>query len=121
MATVTDATVRRRLRKARDPEGRMSLGGHLRELRNRVAISALAVAVAGSLGWIYYDQLLVRLEAPIRRVAEERHSQLTGLNFSGSGITGPFAVKLKVAIFVGLLLASPIWIYQIWAFIVPGL
>ena len=54
-------------------------------------------------------------------MAEERHSQLTGLNFSGSGITGPFAVKLKVAIFVGLLLASPIWIYEIWAFIVPGL
>jgi sec-independent protein translocase protein TatC len=121
MATVTDTTVRRRLRKSRDPEGRMSLGGHLRELRNRLTICGLAIAITGSLGWIYYSPLLVHLEAPIRKVAEARHSQLTGLNFSGSGVTGPFAVKLKVAIFVGLLLASPVWIYQIWAFIVPGL
>jgi sec-independent protein translocase protein TatC len=119
---VTDTTVRRRLRKSRDPEGRMSLGGHLRELRNRITVSALAIFVAGSLGWIYYDQLLHRLEAPVLKVAAERgHTGLTGLNFSGSGVTGPFAVKLKVAIFVGLLIASPIWIYQIWAFIVPGL
>jgi sec-independent protein translocase protein TatC len=121
MATVTDTTVRRRLRKSRDPEGRMSLGGHLRELRNRLTIAGLAVLVTGSLGWIYYSPLLHRLEAPIVKVAHERHSQLTGLNFSGSGVTGPFSVKLKVEIFVGLLLASPVWIYQIWAFVVPGL
>jgi sec-independent protein translocase protein TatC len=99
----------------------MSLGGHLRELRNRITIAALAIFVTGSLGWIYYDQLLIRLEAPVLKVAHERHSELITINYSGTGITGPFAVKLKVAIFVGLLLASPIWIYQIWAFIVPGL
>jgi sec-independent protein translocase protein TatC len=99
----------------------MSLGGHLRELRNRITIAVAAIAVTGSLGWIYYSPLLNHLEAPIQRVARERHSTITILNFSGGGVTGPFSVKLKVALFVGLLLASPIWIYQIWAFIVPGL
>ena len=99
----------------------MSLGGHLRELRNRITIAVLAIAVTGSLGWIYYSPLLNHLEAPIRKVARRSGTPtITGLNFSGSGVTGPFSVKLKVAIFVGLLLASPIWIYQIWAFIVPG-
>jgi sec-independent protein translocase protein TatC len=118
---MTDAPARRKARKRRDPEGRMSLGGHLRELRNRAAVAALAIAVGGSVGWIYYSPLLERLQAPIRQVAEARHTQLVAINFGGSGITGPFAVKVKVAIFVGLLIASPVWIYQVWAFIMPGL
>jgi sec-independent protein translocase protein TatC len=99
----------------------MSLGGHLRELRNRITIAFVAIAVTGSLGWIYYSPLLNRLEAPILKVAHQRHESLTGLNFSGSGVTGPFSVKVKVALFVGLLVASPVWIYQVWAFVVPGL
>ncbi len=99
----------------------MSLGGHLRELRNRLAVAALAVVVGGSVGWIYYSPILVRLQEPIHQVARARHTQFVGLNFGGSGITAPFAVKVKVALFVGLLIASPVWIYQVWAFIVPGL
>jgi sec-independent protein translocase protein TatC len=99
----------------------MSLGGHLRELRNRIAVSALAVLLGGTVGWIYYSPLLTRLQEPIRQVAEARHTPLVALNFGGSGITGPFSVKVRVAIFVGLLIASPVWIYQLWAFIMPGL
>jgi sec-independent protein translocase protein TatC len=118
---MTDAPARRKARKRRDPEGRMSLGGHLRELRNRIAVCALAIAVGGSVGWIFYSQLLDKLQEPIRQVAEARHTTQVAINFGGSGITGPFAVKVKVAIFVGLLIASPVWIYELWAFIMPGL
>jgi sec-independent protein translocase protein TatC len=118
---MTDAPARRKARKRRDPEGRMSLGGHLRELRNRIAVCALAIAVGGSVGWIFYSPLLDKLQEPIRQVAEARHTTQVAINFGGSGITGPFAVKVKVAIFVGLLIASPVWIYELWAFIMPGL
>jgi sec-independent protein translocase protein TatC len=118
---VTETPVRRRLRKSRDPEGRMSLRGHLRELRNRVTVALVAIVITGSLGWIYYSPLLRHLTEPILHVAHERGETVTGLNFSGSGVTGPFSVKVKVALFVGLLLASPVWIYEVWAFIVPGL
>jgi sec-independent protein translocase protein TatC len=116
---VTETPVRRRLRKSRDPEGRMSLGAHLRELRNRLTVAFAAVAITGSLGWIYYKPLLDHLTAPIKHVAKSHG--LSVVNYAGSGVTGPFSVKVKVALFVGLLVASPVWIYEIWAFIVPGL
>src|SRR5580765_2342332 len=118
---MTDAPPRRKARKQRDPEGRMSLGGHLRELRNRITVAALAVAVGGSVGWIYYSPLLDRLQEPLRQVAEARHTDLVKLNFGGGGITEPFSIKIKVALFVGLLIASPVWIYELWAFVMPGL
>lgn len=118
---MTAAPPRRKSRKSRDPEGRMSLGGHLRELRNRLTIAGLAIVVGGSVGWIYYNPLLERLQDPLRQVAEARHTDLVKLNFGGGGITEPFAIKVKVAIFVGLLIASPVWIYELWAFVMPGL
>jgi sec-independent protein translocase protein TatC len=99
----------------------MSLGGHLRELRNRITVAALAVIVGGSVGWIYYSPLLDKLQEPLRQVAEARHTDLVKLNFGGGGITEPFSIKIKVAIFVGLLIASPVWIYELWAFVMPGL
>jgi len=48
----------------------------------------------------------------------ERHG-LVNINFNG--ITQPFTVQLQVAMFVGVIVASPVWLYQVWAFIVPGL
>lgn len=99
----------------------MSLGSHLRELRNRIGVSLVAVFVAASLGWIYYSPVLGHLLAPVKKVADEHHETLSGVNFAGSGVTGPFSVKVKIALFVGILVASPVWIYEVWAFIVPGL
>jgi sec-independent protein translocase protein TatC len=118
---MTDAPPRRRGRKQRDPEGRMSLGSHLRELRNRLTIAAAAVVAGGTVGWIWYSPLLDRLQDPLRQVARDRGDDLVRLNFGGGGITEPFSIKVKVAIFVGLIIASPVWIYEIWAFVVPGL
>ena len=99
----------------------MSLGGHLRELRNRLTVAALGVIAGGTVGWIWYSPLLDRLQDPLCQVAHERHTACLGLNFGGGGITEPFSIKVKVAIFVGLMISSPVWIYQIWAFIMPGL
>lgn len=111
--------IRRRLRRQRDPEGRMSLGDHLRELRRRVVISGIAILIGAGFGWWKYDDLFNRLIAPIKEVAKERGSTLTTLNFPD--LTGSFTLLITVGLFAGLIVASPVWLYQIWGFIMPGL
>ncbi|MEO8517689.1 MAG: twin-arginine translocase subunit TatC [Dermatophilaceae bacterium] len=106
------------LRRKRNDGGRMSLGDHLRELRRRLFVAGGAIAVASVLGWVEYDALFERIMAPLRRVAAERNG-LVNINFGG--ITQPFTVQLQVALFVGVIVASPVWLYQVWGFIVPGL
>ncbi|HYO86531.1 MAG TPA: twin-arginine translocase subunit TatC [Dermatophilaceae bacterium] len=99
-------------RRKRDPEGRMALADHLREFRNRLLIAAGAIVLGCIPGWLLYDQLIRRLSEPLLARGGD-------INFGG--LTDPFAVQLQMALFVGLLLASPMWLYQSWAFIVPGL
>ena len=106
------------LRRKRSPDGRMSLGDHLRELRRRFVIAAAAIVVGSVLGWVEYDWLFGQIMAPLRELAAERGG-LVNINFGG--ITQPFTVQLQVATFVGVIVASPVWLYQVWGFIVPGL
>jgi sec-independent protein translocase protein TatC len=106
------------LRRKRSPDGRMSLGDHLRELRRRLVIAAAAIVVGSVLGWVEYDWLFTQIMAPLRKLAKERGG-LVNINFGG--ITQPFTVQLQVAMFVGVIVASPVWLYQVWGFIVPGL
>jgi sec-independent protein translocase protein TatC len=106
------------LRHKRDPDGRMSLGDHLRELRRRFVIAAVAILVGSVLGWVKYDWLFAQIMAPLRKIAAERGG-LVNINFGG--ITQPFTVQLQVAMFVGVIVASPVWLFQVWGFIVPGL
>jgi len=112
------ATLRAALRHKRDPEGRMSLGDHLRELRRRFLVAAGAIAVGSVAGWYLYAPLFDRIMAPLRKLAAERDG-LVNINFGG--ITQPFTVQLQVAMFVGVIVASPVWLFQVWGFIVPGL
>lgn len=111
------------LLRKRNSEGRMSLGDHLRELRNRVLIAALAITIAGVLGWIFYDHVINALTKPITDLANQRKAEggnaLVNINFAG--LTDPIAIQLTVSLFVGLIVASPVWLWQIWGFIVPGL
>lgn len=97
----------------------MSLGDHLRELRNRLTIAAVAILIGGVVGWIYYDRILGALTQPLYDIAKQRHSGVVNINFSG--MTDAFSIQINVSLFVGLLLASPVWLMQIWGFIVPGL
>jgi sec-independent protein translocase protein TatC len=106
------------LSRRRNPDGRMSLGDHLRELRRRFIIAAVAIAIGSVLGWVEYNWLFNQIMAPLRKLAAERH-ELINLNFNG--ITQPFTVHIQVALFVGVIVASPVWLYQVWGFIVPGL
>lgn len=99
----------------------MALADHLRELRRRVVIAALAVAVASTLGWINYQEIIALILEPIASYRESQgDDSLVGVNV-GSSITQPFTLQLKVSLFVGVLLSAPVWIWQVWAFLLPGL
>jgi sec-independent protein translocase protein TatC len=106
-------------RRARNPEGRMSLGDHLRELRRRFLISASAILVGAVIGWIVYPQVYERLSAPFNDYKLAHPSSVISLNFGNA--TAAFSQQVSIAIFVGVLASSPVWLYQLWAFIVPGL
>jgi len=106
------------LRHKHDTEGRMSLADHLRELRRRFLVAAAAIVVGSVVGWVEYEWLFNQIMAPLRKMAAERDG-LVNINFGG--ITQPFTVQLQVAIFIGVIAASPVWLFQVWGFIVPGL
>ena len=97
----------------------MSLGDHLRELRNRVIIALVAIIAGAVVGWLHYDSIIERLIEPLKDVAAERGAQIA--RSTSPAMTDAFAIQLTVALFVGLILASPVWLLQIWGFIVPGL
>jgi len=107
-------------RRARNPEGRMSLGDHLRELRRRILIAAVALVIGAVAGWYLYDTVYDHLTAPLIAIARQRGDEHTiALNFAG--LTAAFSQRVTVAIWIGFIVSSPVWLYELWAFIVPGL
>jgi sec-independent protein translocase protein TatC len=116
------AARRRGTGSGRDPEGRMPLLEHLRELRKRVTISVLALVPGTILGWVYYDHLIRWLSSPICDVQVTSNA---GGGHCGplviNGLLGPFNLQVKVALAAGVFLASPVWLYELWAFVTPGL
>ncbi len=105
-----------RTKKSANTEGRMSLGHHLLELRKRLFRSALGIVVGGVVGFLLSEPILSLLQEPIERIAESRNASL---NFDT--ITGAFDLRMQIAIYVGIIISSPVWLYQVFAFIVPGL
>jgi sec-independent protein translocase protein TatC len=102
----------------KNPDAKMSLSGHLKELRNRLFWSALFI-VAGSIGgWFMFDFVFNELQRPIVELANQPGSNAT-INFPT--VVSAFDVRLQVSIFLGLVMSSPIWLYNLWAFITPGL
>lgn len=98
--------------------GRMSFGEHLLELRKRVYISAAAI-IAGMIGgWFLSDFLLTSIRQPIFDVAESQ-GRIATLNFDS--ITSAFDLRLQIALTIGIVISSPVWLFQIWAFFVPGM
>ncbi|SIN76015.1 sec-independent protein translocase protein TatC [Agromyces cerinus subsp. cerinus] len=103
----------------KDREKRMSLGQHLIELRKRLFISAIAIVVGGVLGWWLTDVLVWEaIQAPVHNVAEAQGTE-TAIVFPT--ISSAFDLRLQIAFTIGLVISSPVWLYQIFAFLVPGL
>ncbi|HET7636874.1 MAG TPA: twin-arginine translocase subunit TatC [Candidatus Limnocylindria bacterium] len=95
-----------------DDLGTMSLVEHLAELRRRLIITIAAVAVGTVIGFIFSTQAIDVLRAPL----PEQYRTLYFL-----GPLGAFGAKIQVAFFVGVALAMPVILYQIWRFVTPGL
>jgi len=104
--------------KKRNPEGKMSLGGHLKELRNRLFWSAGFILAGTIIGWFIYTPVFQILQKPIVDLATQQGISAT-INFGS--VVSAFDVQLQVSIFLGVLLASPVWLFNLWAFITPGL
>ena len=96
----------------------MPLREHLLELRKRVGRAALGLVVGAILGWTLYEAVFELLQAPVVRLQADRGENI-GLNFNG--VLSAFDMRIKVSLFVGVLVSSPWWVYQLWAFITPGL
>ena len=91
-----------------------SILAHLEELRWRVVKIFIAVLVGGAVALIFSDQLRVILEAPFHAAAPENELQTLAA-------TEQWGVLMRIGLFGGLILASPVVLYQVWAFIQPAL
>lgn len=98
----------------------MALSDHFRELRARLIRSALFLVLAFTVALFFYDQLLELVVRPYNdaRYALEGGTE-TDIYISSAG--GPLMVQLKLCGVAAIVVSSPYWLYQIWAFIVPGL
>jgi sec-independent protein translocase protein TatC len=108
----------------RNPGGRMPLLDHLRELRNRVVKMALALVAGMTAGFVFFNQAWHVIEGPLCSATIRGHSGCRTLGVNQLVLDGPldaFYLRVKVALIVGVILSSPVWLYQIWAFIAPGL
>jgi sec-independent protein translocase protein TatC len=115
---------RLRRRSSRDPEGTMTLVEHLTELRYRLVVALSAIALGAFVGWFLFDPVIELLTEPycdyVRTVPPElRVTEECALSFFGA--LEPALIKLKLVFFLGLFIALPVVLYQLWAFVVPGL
>jgi sec-independent protein translocase protein TatC len=105
------------------PDGSMTLFEHLRELRYRLVIAVGAILIGMIVSALFYDQLFDILRFPydvaIADLKEKNPDQVTDL--VNIGIASPFTLALKICAVAGIVLTAPIWLYQLWSFIVPGL
>jgi sec-independent protein translocase protein TatC len=93
---------------------RMSLLDHLEELRKRIFRSLIALFITFIPCWTYHEEIFRFLQAPLKK-------DFPNLKLSFLGFTDPFILYFKVAALAALFLASPFVLYQVWAFVAPGL
>lgn len=102
--------------------GRMPLFEHLRELRRRVVRSSLIILLASGIGWYFYNQIITTLARPVCDLTKAKASESTHCGaLYINGVLGPLNLQIKVALLTGLIISAPLWLYQLWAFISPGL
>ena len=103
------------------PDGRMALSDHFRELRARLIRSALLLVILFFVAIYFYDQLLELVQHPYNQAQEQLRGTGTRTEAVVNDATGGLLLQMKLCGVVALIAASPYWLYQIWAFVVPGL
>lgn len=99
----------------------MPLLEHLRELRSRLIRSVIVMVLGSIVCLVFYEEIVEVLITPVcesgaKGVAEGECGALVV-----TGVIGPLSLQLKVGLYGGLILTSPLWLYQLWAFLAPGL
>lgn len=121
----------------------MSLGEHLVELRKRLVRAAIAILIGTIIGWMIYDLTWIgnlleplipgaaqalagqgtwqAISEPVFGIAEARGLDPDRIAINFTNITGAFDTQFQVSLAAGIVLSSPVWLYQVFAFFVPGL
>jgi len=119
---IAAAVNHRRTRTVED--SRMSLTEHLTELRNRLAVALVAIVVASIVCFVFEPHIFNFLKAPYCHLPAS-HRVTVGVNQECRlyffGIVDGFMIRLKISAIAGIIAASPVWLYQLWSFITPGL
>ena len=110
---------RRETRHVASPEA--PLVEHLRELRNRVLRAGAAIALGMAVAWFYYEPIFAWLSAPFSDVVAEARKDGRTITLALTGVADPFVLQLQIAAVAGLVVAAPVWLYQLWRFVTPGL
>lgn len=101
--------------------GRMSLYEHLAELRRRVLLCAGAVALTAVLGWFLYEPVLSFMQRGYTSLCHHHPQQFVTCKLVVQEPAQGFLTRLKLASYIGIALAAPVWLWQLWRFITPGL
>lgn len=107
--------------KERAADQSMPLTEHLRELRSRLGKAALAIGLGMVVGWYYYPTIFAWLSAPFEVIVEQARTEGRDVTLALTGVADPFILQLQVAAMAGIILAAPVWLYQLWRFVTPGL
>ncbi len=127
MTSTAKRPFRSRLRFARqrdNAEATMSLVSHLRELRNRLIKAFIIIALGAVATFIWYDNgLLDFIKAPYCDLPVDLRVTVQGdqCTLIFTDVLGGFLLRLKVAFIGAIVLTAPFWLYQLWAFVTPGL
>jgi sec-independent protein translocase protein TatC len=99
----------------------MPLTSHLRELRVRLTRGVLAIVLASVFSAFFYKELFDLVTNPFYEIAEEYEAKGYNLTLNFQGVGDPFSYALKICAMAGIFIASPVWMYNLWGFVAPGL
>lgn len=106
---------------ANGPGGTMPLMDHLRELRNRLVKAVLAIVAGTIVAFVFADQILDWLSAPYTDIRPDLEAKGIETDLVVTGVGGPFTFQLKISLIAGIVASSPLWLWQLWAFVLPAL
>ncbi|MGE4114370.1 MAG: twin-arginine translocase subunit TatC [Candidatus Nanopelagicales bacterium] len=112
---------RRRRRRTANPDGAMTLFEHLREFQVRLFRAVFGILAGCVVAFVFYDQILAIVRRPFDLVLAQAEAQGKTVVLAINGVTEAFTVQLKIVLVAGLVISLPIWLYQLWRFLAPGL